>query len=51
MVKLKFRCGSCNWKFTRNFAPKLCPYCGKSSVAEDASQAADDLLREVDEGF
>jgi len=48
MIKSKYRCGACNWKFTRNFAPKLCPYCGKASVAEDATQAADELLKELE---
>lgn len=47
-MKEKFRCNSCNWKFTRNYAPNLCPYCGKSAVVPDATQAADQLLRELE---
>lgn len=46
-MKEKYRCGACNWKFTRNYHPNLCPYCGKASVGTDSTQAADDLLREI----
>lgn len=47
-MKEKYRCGSCNWKFTRNSPPNLCPYCGKPNVSVDATQAADELLREIE---
>jgi rubrerythrin len=47
-MKEKFRCGSCNWKFTRNYKPELCPYCGKGAVDFDKTQAADELLRELE---
>lgn len=46
-MKNKYRCGACNWKFTRNFEPNFCPYCGKNAVGEDITRAADELLREV----
>lgn len=45
--KKKYRCGECNWKFTRNYAPQLCPYCGKQSVEDDISPGANDILREL----
>ena len=45
----KYKCAACNWKFSRNFTPKLCPYCGKESVVIDVPKNADDLLREVGE--
>ncbi|HLF55051.1 MAG TPA: hypothetical protein VI612_05000 [Candidatus Nanoarchaeia archaeon] len=48
MQKTKYRCNSCNWKFTRNYQPQLCPYCGKSAVNVDATQAADQLLKELE---
>jgi len=47
-MKTKYRCDACNWKFTRNYNPSLCPYCGRASVATDSTQAADELLRELD---
>jgi len=47
-MKIKFKCGSCNWKFARAQKPNMCPYCGKPSVVEDVTQAADDLLREFE---
>jgi len=47
-MKEKFRCGACNWKFMRNYQPSLCPYCGKSAVSIDATQAADELLKEIE---
>lgn len=46
-MKEKFRCNGCNWKFTRNFMPNLCPYCGRAAVEVDESQAADELLKEI----
>ncbi len=48
MMKAKYRCGGCNWKFTRNYQPNLCPYCGKAAISIDATQAADELLREIE---
>lgn len=45
----KFKCTACNWKFNRNFTPRLCPYCGKESVVIDIPQFAQDLVREVEE--
>jgi len=47
-MKEKYRCGSCNWKFTRSFMPTACPFCGKPSVQVDVTQPADELLREVE---
>lgn len=47
--KKKFYCVACKWKFTRNFTPTLCPYCGRASVAEDFQASASDFVREVDE--
>ena len=46
-VKQKYRCGTCNWKFTRNYAVKLCPYCGKATVEEDIQPAADEIIRSL----
>ncbi|MEM4246711.1 MAG: hypothetical protein QXF14_00085 [Candidatus Woesearchaeota archaeon] len=43
--KKKFRCGTCNWKFSRNYTPQLCPYCGKATVEEDLTPAADQLIQ------
>ncbi|MBI4141796.1 hypothetical protein HY484_02655 [Candidatus Woesearchaeota archaeon] len=45
----KFKCRACNWKFSRNFTPLLCPYCGKQSIVLDIPQSADQLVREVEE--
>jgi len=47
-MKNKYRCSSCNWKFSRNYKPNLCPYCGKPSVSEDESNTADDFLKDVE---
>ncbi|MEM4282455.1 MAG: hypothetical protein QXU88_01650 [Candidatus Woesearchaeota archaeon] len=48
--KTKFFCTACKWKFTANYAPNLCPYCGKqNSIQEDVSVAADQLLKEIEE--
>jgi hypothetical protein len=46
-LKKKFRCGACNWKFTRNFTPTLCPYCGRAAIEEEP--IAKDIVREVEE--
>lgn len=45
----KYKCNACNWKFSRNFTPRLCPYCGKEAVTIDAPKNASDILREVEE--
>ncbi|MEM4240397.1 MAG: hypothetical protein QXK08_04355 [Candidatus Woesearchaeota archaeon] len=45
--KKKYRCGTCNWKFSRNYAPNLCPYCGKATVEEDLVPAADQLVQNL----
>jgi rRNA maturation endonuclease Nob1 len=47
--KRKYRCGACKWKFSRNFSPTLCPYCGRAAVEEDVSTGAGDIVREVEE--
>ncbi len=47
-MKSKYRCSACNWRFTRTVMPKMCPYCGKEKVEEDKTQAADELLRELE---
>ena len=47
--KKKFRCGACNWKFSRNFQPTLCPYCGRAAVEVHADSDAKDIVREVEE--
>jgi len=46
-IKKKFRCYECNWKFTRNYTPSLCPYCGRAAVEEDIAQDANDIVNEV----
>ncbi len=48
-TKKKYRCYECNWKFTRNYTPSLCPYCGRASVEEDIAQDASDIIREVND--
>jgi predicted Zn-ribbon and HTH transcriptional regulator len=48
-VKKKFRCGACNWKFTRNFTPSLCPYCGREAVEEQPADDAGNIVKEVEE--
>jgi rubrerythrin len=45
--KKKFRCGTCNWKFSRNYSPQLCPYCGKATVEEDIVPPADQLVQSL----
>jgi len=45
----KFKCKACNWKFSRNFTPLLCPYCGKQSIVLDVAQSADQLIKEIEE--
>lgn len=47
--KKKYRCAACNWKFSRNYKPNLCPYCGRAAIeiAEDSS--AQSMVREVEE--
>ena len=45
--KKKYRCYDCNWKFSRNYAPSLCPYCGKAAVEEDIAQDTNDIIREL----
>ncbi len=47
MQKQRFRCTGCNWKFTRQQRPSLCPYCGKMAVVEDVERAADEILSEI----
>jgi len=49
MGKLSLRCESCSYRFSRNVAPQLCPFCGKRSVAEDEQSGAADILREVED--
>ena len=46
--KKKYKCKACNWKFSRNFTPRLCPYCGKEALVLDIPQLADDLVKEVE---
>ena len=43
----KFKCAACNWKFSRNFTPQLCPYCGKACVVLDVLKTADALIEEI----
>ena len=45
----KYKCAVCNWKFSRNFTPRLCPYCGKESVVIDVPKTAEALIEEVAE--
>lgn len=48
-VKKKFRCRACNWKFSRNFTPSLCPYCGREAVEEQPLDDAGNIVKEVEE--
>jgi predicted RNA-binding Zn-ribbon protein involved in translation (DUF1610 family) len=45
--KKKFRCGTCNWKFTRNYSPNLCPYCGKATVEDDIMPGASEIVQSL----
>ena len=39
----------CQWKFTSQFKPELCPYCGaKGAIQPDTSRGAQDILEEID---
>lgn len=49
VIKKKFRCAACNWKFARNFTPSLCPYCGRAAVEEQPAEEASSIVREVEE--
>ena len=46
--KSKFKCTQCNWKFTRNYNPQLCPYCGRAAVEVDLPKNADEILSDID---
>lgn len=50
MIKKKsFKCRDCDHRFRQNYAPKLCPNCGRESVGLDYSQGgAEELLKEID---
>ena len=49
-MKIRYRCTSCNWRFARSNEPRLCPYCGKSTIALDkGAGAAEELLKEIEE--
>jgi len=53
-MKVKYHCNGCNWKFTRNYQPNLCPYCGKNAVQTDSSVAekgGEFTLEEYDADF
>ncbi|MBI4016863.1 MAG: hypothetical protein HY363_04170 [Candidatus Aenigmarchaeota archaeon] len=45
MERKKYKCEMCNWKFSRNFVPMLCPYCGKAAVVLDEKK--EELLKIV----
>jgi len=47
--KKKYMCAACKWKFSRNYKPGLCPYCGRASIEEIPSDAAGAILKEVEE--
>ncbi len=47
--KKKYRCAACNWKFSRNYKPGLCPYCGRESVEEAIDNSATGMVKEVEE--
>jgi len=47
-AKKKYRCSSCNWKFSRNYRPGLCPYCGRATVEEAEDESADNMVKEVE---
>ncbi|MBI4148499.1 hypothetical protein HY490_04370 [Candidatus Woesearchaeota archaeon] len=36
LERKKYKCEMCKWKFTRNFVPTLCPYCGREAIVLDA---------------
>jgi len=46
-MKEKFVCSECRHKFTSNFQPKLCPFCGKEKVESDISRGAQDIINDV----
>lgn len=50
--KIKYRCSSCGFRFSRSPQSNLrliCPNCGKSSVLKDLESSAQDLLDSVSE--
>ena len=49
MQKISLQCDSCQHRFKRNTAPKLCPNCGKENVVHDRRMDAEQILKELDE--
>lgn len=48
--KTSFKCRDCDHRFRMNYAPKLCPNCGRESVSADYSHGgAEELLKEIDD--
>lgn len=47
--KKKYRCAACNWKFSRNYKPSLCPYCGRANVEEAVDTSAGSMVKEIEE--
>ncbi|MBI4451310.1 hypothetical protein HY642_05015 [Candidatus Woesearchaeota archaeon] len=47
--KMKYRCDGCKYKFSRNYKPNLCPFCGREGIQEDTPTNAADILRDVQE--
>jgi len=47
MDKQRFRCQSCKYKFSYNYQPKLCPFCGKPGVLPDVPSGAQEILQDV----
>lgn len=48
--KTGFKCKECDHRFRQNYAPKLCPNCGREAIAVDHSRgAADELLKEIED--
>ncbi len=45
-MKTKYLCNACNYRFSRNDNPNVCPFCGKTAVQVDKPVLADDLLNE-----
>ena len=48
--KVKYKCLACGYKFSRTkdaTSTKICPYCGKSNITPDKSNAADAILKEA----
>lgn len=40
---------ACGWVTNREYAPKLCPNCGKGSTLRESEGKAEELIKEISE--